>query len=414
MANRAFTDRWLKTTGPFKGTKEFIDNACPNLRVRIGKRKKSFSVMIGSAANRRRIAIGHYPLVSLLDARKKATELLADPRAAGGGRPRKGGGQRLGTVDELFKFTVSAMKAEGKAASVSDYRLYLLDGANAATSDFGPSTLARNVTPAMVTDWLSKFHDRGKSTRLPRAILSAAFNRGLKADNDPTSKKDQTILFSLDTNPVACVGGPTQSGTRNRSLSLEEMSQFWRDLESDYFSEGLGVAFKMIIAMGGVRVTEVVRSKKSWWLDDGGWRILKSPKFALPETKNGLPHDLPLTQCGVEVLSMARSLAGENCVHLFPSPYKPAVPRSLDNLSSTLREYCDDCNFKSFTPRDIRRSMKNLLLDNDVAQTEVDIWHNHGRNADVARRNYDRSQYEHAKGRVRDAIDELVNGLAKS
>jgi len=93
MANRAFTDRWLKTAGPFKGTQEFIDNACPNLRVRIGKRKKSFSVMIGSAANRRRIPIGQYPLIC-----KKATEFLADPRAAGGGRPRKGGRQHLGTV----------------------------------------------------------------------------------------------------------------------------------------------------------------------------------------------------------------------------------------------------------------------------------------------------------------------------
>ncbi len=55
--------------------------------------------------------------------------------------------------------------------------------------------------------------------------------------------------------------------------------------------------------------------------------------------------------------------------------------------------------------------MKNLLLDSDVPQTEVDIWHNHGKNADVARRNYDRAQYEQAKDRVSNAIDELIGNF---
>ncbi len=367
--------------------------------------------MIGSASSRRRIPIGQYPKTSIQDARKKATTFLSDPRAAGGGRPRAGGAQQKGTVKQLFEFVIEAMEGEGKTASIPDYKIYLLDSADAAASDFGPSTLARNVTPAMATDWLSKFHDRGRSTRLPRAILSAAFNRGLKADNDPTSQKDQKILFSLDANPVAFVGGPTQSNTRNRSLSFEEMSQFWGDLQTDYFSEGLAIAFQMIIAMGGVRVTEIVRSEKLWWLDDGGWRVLNSPKLALPKTKNGLPHDLPVTKHGYQLLVKAWGLTDEIAIHLFPSPYKLGVPRSLDNLSKTLREYCADHGFKPFTPRDIRRSLKNLLLDRDIPQAEVDIWHNHGRNADVARRNYDRAQYEHAKGRVCEAIDQLIDEL---
>lgn len=408
MPTHSFTDRWLKTVGPFDATKEFADGACPNLRLRVGKHKKSFSVMIGSASSRRRIPIGCYPQVTLLQARKKATLLLSDPRAAGGGRPGRSGPQKAGTVEQLFEFVIDAMAAEGKLASIPDYKMYLLDSAEAAVREFGPSTLARNVTSAMATDWLSKFHERGRSTRLPRAILSAAFNRGLKADNDPTSKKDRTILFALASNPVASVGGPTQSNTRDRSLTFEEMSQFWGDLQTDYFTEGLSVVFRMIISMGGVRVTEVVRSEKSWWKDNGGWRTLSSPKLALPKTKNGLPHDLPVTKCAAEVLIEARNLADENAVYLFPSPYKLDSPRSLDNLSSTLRQYCSQHEFEPFTPRDIRRSMKNLLLDNDVPQTEVDIWHNHGKNADVARRNYDRAQYEHAKDRVSKAIDELI------
>lgn len=409
MARRTFTDRWLRTTGPFEQTKEFVDQACPNLWVRIGKNRKTFSVLIGSAANRRRIAIGQYPGTSLVDARKKTTDLIADPRAAGGGEPRPGGGrQRKGTVRELFEFVIVAMEAEGKTASIPDYRIYLLDGADAAAADFGPATPATSVTPAMITDWLAKFHERGSSTRLPRAILSAAFNRGLKADNDPTTKKDRKILFALERNPVASVGGPTQSKTRDRSLSMEELAQLWRDLEKEPFAGAVGIALRLIIAMGGVRVTEIVRSENEWWNDDGEWRSLKAPKLALPKTKNGHPHELPVTQMGAKILAEARNLSAPESRFLFSSPYNEDASRTLDNLSKAVRLYCKDNDVDAFTPRDLRRTMKNLLLDADIPQSEVDIWHNHGKNADVARRNYDRAQYEHAKGRARDAIDEIV------
>ncbi len=200
MPVKAFTDRWLRSLGPFDSTHEFVDRGCPNLWVRVGKRRKSFSVLIGPATHRRRVSIGRYPEISITEARQKASELLADPRAAGGGKPREGGKIRKGSIQELFEFVVEAMQSEGKTASIKDYNLYLLEGADAASKDFGPATLARNVTPDMVTEWLSKFHKRGASTRLPRAILSAAFNRGMKADNDPTSAKDRRIKFALDAN----------------------------------------------------------------------------------------------------------------------------------------------------------------------------------------------------------------------
>jgi hypothetical protein len=65
---KAFTDRWLKTAGPFDKTREFVDQACPNLWVRIGKRRKSFSVLIGPASHRRRIPIGLYPAMTIAEA----------------------------------------------------------------------------------------------------------------------------------------------------------------------------------------------------------------------------------------------------------------------------------------------------------------------------------------------------------
>lgn len=411
MPKHAFTDRWLKAIGPFKTTQEFTDAACPNLRMRVGRNRKTFSVMIGSSVHRRRVSLGQYPNVSLSDARTKATELMADPRSAGGGKPRSAGKQRKGSVEDLFRFVIAAMEAEGKTSSIPDYRTYLLHGTLAAVSDFGPSTPAANVTSMMVTEWLSKYHEKGSSTRLPRAILSAAFNRGLKADNDPTSYKDKAVLFAIKTNPVASVGGPTQTNKRDRSLSLEELRAFWRDLDKEPFTGPIGSALRLVIAMGGVRITEIVRSENDWWLDDGGWRTIDAGKLALPHTKNGHAHDLPVTRTAQGILSSIREQGAPTNKYLFPSPHKTDLPRTLDNFANTVRLYCSQNEIEPFTPRDLRRTMKNLLLNADVPQPEVDIWHNHGRNADVARRNYDRAQYEHAKGRVRDAIDEIIIGF---
>ena len=314
----------------------------------------------------------------------------------------------MGTVKDLFEFVIKAMAEEGKSASIKDNRLYLLEGADAAVKDFGPTTLARNVTPEMATDWLAKFHERQKSTRLPRAILSAAFNRGLKADNDPTSIKDRRIFFGLERNPVATVGGPTQSNKRDRSLTFDEMKHFWRYLADSSRDTPVTLALRLIIAMGGVRVTEIVNSKTSWWQDEGGWRTLEAPRLALPKTKNGHPHDLPVTHSAWALLTKMRKKLHPEATHLFPSPYKSDSPRAIDAYAKIVSQYLENADIAPFTLRDIRRSMKNLLLDDDVPQVEVDIWHNHGRNADVARRNYDRAQYEHAKGRVSVAIDLIV------
>lgn len=57
---------------------------------------KIIQCMIGSSKSRRRISLGAYPVMSLAEARKKASDLFADPRAAGGGRPRRGGANQIG------------------------------------------------------------------------------------------------------------------------------------------------------------------------------------------------------------------------------------------------------------------------------------------------------------------------------
>ncbi len=60
-----------------KGAKEglYWDGGLPGFGVRIGKKRKTFLVLIASG---RRKSIGHYPLLSLAEARKTARGMLAE------------------------------------------------------------------------------------------------------------------------------------------------------------------------------------------------------------------------------------------------------------------------------------------------------------------------------------------------
>lgn len=393
------SDRWLQAAAA-KDRAEYTDAVCPNLRIRIGKKSKTFSVMIGPATHRRRIMLGKYPGLSLAEARRKAAATTDDPASISIAKKET----RFATVSELFDFVIAAMEAEGKTNEANC--IYLRDGPLAAAKHFGEATLARNVRPADVTSWLREIHKAGIKLQHPRAYLSAAFGRAMKADNDPTANLG-TIVFGVDANPVRHVGGRATAEPRNRKLSIDELKIFWRDFPS-VTSPHTAAAARMIIAMGGTRVSEIVCSRKEWWTNGA------APQLELPKTKNATAHVLPLTRAASEQLGVARSIADPGSDYLYPHRFKSTEPLTLNSLSQAVRRYCEEANFEPFQPRDLRRTMKSHLLDSedDLREEWVDIWHNHGRHADVARKHYDRAEYTRAKQRVADAIDKIV-GMVK-
>lgn len=401
MSRINFTDRWLSTVRS-NGQDEYIDASCPNLRVRVGKRTRTFSVMIGDAKSRRRVMLGKYPSLSLAEARQKAGATTDDPTVVPVAKKER----RFGTVKDLFEFAIRSMEAEEKS-SVEANRIYLLDGPMAAIHAFGEATLARNIRPNDVTSWLREIHSAGVKTQHPRAYLSAAFGRGIRADNDPTVDVGE-ILYGIDANPVINVGGGGASNARDRKLSIEELKVFWRDFPSSTSAQTASAA-RMIIAMGGTRITEIVQSRKNWW------KGKKDPIFEIPKTKNSTTHSLPITQIGKEQLIVARANAHPDSDYLYRHRLKPLEPLWHNSMSQAFRRYCDDAGIERFQPRDLRRSLKSHLLDSedDLRQEWIDIWHNHGRNADVARKHYDRAEHKRAKQKVVESIDRIIDKIAK-
>ncbi len=66
---------------PFEdGQRDYADDAVSGLSVRVGKRSKTFMLLIRSGTSRTRLKLGQYPDLTLSQAREKARDRLAEAR----------------------------------------------------------------------------------------------------------------------------------------------------------------------------------------------------------------------------------------------------------------------------------------------------------------------------------------------
>lgn len=404
MKTLSFTDKWLKSLKPGADREEYADLLSPGLRLRVGARSMTWSVLTRQNGKRHRVTLGANPELGLKSARAKAVT------AADGIAPQNTETDiQYGTLADLLRLKINRMKIEDRESAVQ-YSGYFFNGPESVVAVMDGSRPARDITPADCTAWLRKIHQRGTDTKHPRAYLSSAFSFGLKYDNDPKADRPD-IRFGLIQNPVQHVGGGGASGARKRNLDMEELAFFWHGFAGRRVHPQSRILMRLIIAMGGVRITEIVRSEKTWWNAEKRNELWLS----LPKTKNEKEHDLPVTKAGTALLKAALLIGDDGSKYLFPSPENPASPRSLSGVSQVVRRWCtkhDD--FENFQPRDLRRTIKTLLIENhNINRDWIDIWHNHGRGADVGRKHYDWAEYTAAKKAIASAIDQIVADLDK-
>jgi len=166
---------------------------------------------------------------------------------------------------------------------------------------------------------------------------------------------------------------------------------------------GMCAAIRMIIAMGGLRVSEILHSQKAWYKE--GW-------LTLPETKNGREHIIPLTHHAACELTSARDYSGEYSAYLFPGLKDPLEPMRITSASRVAKRVSQRFEIEPFQLRDLRRTMKTHLLDREfVEEREIEIWHNHGQNADIARKHYSWAEYRQLKQRVACQIDAFLDQI---
>lgn len=312
--------------------------------------------------------------------------------------------QSQGSFEALIHGYVNKMKIDNKRT----WQDVLKRLENECYTVIPRETKAKDVTSGQIKHILAGIIQRGAvvhSNRI-RSYLMAAFNYGLKADNDPMNTS-VGITFGLEANPVSVI--PKQS-------SAEKVGDTWLTLEElrflmEHFAEATNVGLLMqhlirfCIYTGGQRPFEMIVSQ---WCDVDFQQ--KTLLVTADVSKNKREHLIPLTESALQELSCVQELTKEkSSPYIFPLSTNGKRPVRTDSLARAIM-YFRACNpdFKIFTARDLRRTCKTLMGEAGISKEIRDRIQNHALN-DVSSKHYDRYDYLPEKRRALEIWEDRVN-----
>lgn len=378
-----------------------------------GAKRFTFRYFIGRKANF--IPLGQFPELSLADARLKRKEfgemllqgidpkehLQATSKAKAQAIREEA---RKGTLDQLFTAYTAQMKKDGKrtyaqvleALKINVYPL------------IDKQTKAKDVTTHDFMLVLANMIRRGAVTQSNRvrSYLMAAYNYGLRHDNDPANFIDEA-KFGLTVNPVAAI--PKQKHAERvgkHYLNHAEIKRLFNDLENVYDRFQMGHSIRNLIQLcfylGGQRPYEIISSR--WDAID-----FEQKTFLITAdlSKNKKPHLIPLTNTALLILERQKQQVPSD-EYLFPHAHGNK-PMRTDSLSQAIARYrkCTPLT-RPFVARDIRRTCKTLMGELGISKELRDRLQNHALN-DVSSKHYDRYEYLPEKRRALEAWERKLN-----
>ena len=264
---------------------DHFDEKVTGLCVRVRESgHRSWSLMFRVNGRLRRWTIGPYPDVSLVEARERARDALAEVRKGGDPAARKKADREAETFGELAARYIKEYAKPRKRKWKGDeqtLRRHVLP--------LWKNVPVRKIRRADVKALLKEMPGEVFPNRV-RALLSKVFNFA----------RDEDIV---EVNPV--LGTPRRpERSRDRVLIDEEIRQVWES--------GDAVAkLRLVTAQRGGEVLNMRRSE----IDADWWTI------PAERSKNKLAHRVPLSELALEVLGSVPRLEGRD--RLFPVRPKP-------------------------------------------------------------------------------------------
>lgn len=414
MSKLKFTPALIKGLPPKKNAYTKFENNTARgvgtlgLKVQpTGRKSFIFRYFIGDGRHTKQMTLGDTSMMSLAQARKEVQKLslsvsqgldpkamleeefLAKKRQQEKELARKREEEQRGSLGQLLDYYIKTMKMEGKRSYDKVAHALETDVLSVLSSD----VKARDVSSRDIVRVLAKMIQRGapKQSNRVRSYLHAAFNAGLRHDNDPATLNSE-VMFHLEANPVSVV--PRQPGDGSvvdRNLSADELKRFLHDIRGPGFSEGTRQLVLLILYSGGQRAYEIINTE---WdnidIDAGDWII--PPSLA----KNKRLHAIPLTSQMKDILRNLKLLAGDS-PYVYPSSRDPLRPGRTDSLAQSFSRYCQRENMVRFTPRDLRTTCKTLMTKFQMGSKEVlDRIQHHALN-DVSTKHYNMHDYRSEK-----------------
>lgn len=309
---------------------------------------------------------------------RQRLELEAARQAEESARRAEAVAAATGTLEDLLRDYIENLKAKGRV-SVGDVEQTFTRIIYGTPTG---SMKARDIEPSHIRDILAQLYRAGAKTarnRL-RAYLHAAFAFGLRSEYDESRESGRS--FGLTINPVAATApldGVERVGTRY--LNADELRAFYNELHRTPTTHRVMVAFlKFLIALGGQRPQQVLQVP---WTDydfeNRTIRIIdRKGRAALPRV-----HLVPLTGRALELLEIAREVNPPDGDKPRTHPWtargsEPISIQSLKNVIARFRKTEAGSDVTHFTPRDLRRTAKNVMTQAGVRRDLRNLLQNHG------------------------------------
>jgi integrase len=383
---RALTDSTLKGTA---GRVEVADLRCAGLSFRVtaaGVRSWSFRFRDPQSGKDARSTIGHYPDLSLGQAREAADALR--------GKVSKG----VNPISEKRRDRREASSKTFQALSDRYMEEHARRFKRSANAD------ERNLRLHVLPKWAKRRFDH-----IRRSDVIELVEGMVKAGSPVQANRVQALIsmifsFAVDSdlmeaNPCSRLRKRGAENQETRVLSDDEIRQFWRRSVLPPVTRRVGLALRLTL-LTGCRPGEpagISRGELSDLNVSGGAGWLLPPE----RSKNGRAHYVPLSDLARSTLLSAIELISDEDEFIFPSPIEAGGPITGHSLTVAMRrmggkidgEARKTWTFDPPSPRDLRRTFATRLSALGIPKEDRDACLNHTRN-DVGSRHYD--QYERA------------------
>jgi integrase len=292
-----------------------------------------------------------------------------------------------GSITQLFESYTNKMQTDGKRT----FKAVLAALEKEVYPNIPKDSKAKDITPTDIKLILGGMIQRGatvQSNRV-RSYLLAAFNHGLKHDNDPAFI-EADVLFGLSFNPVAAV--PKQSHAEKVGENWLTLNETKHLLSTFQHTNRVGPMPSYLLALcfhtGGQRPYELAASK--WDCID--W-LGKTWTVKAEISKNKREHLIPLTDTAISLLNELKANTGPRGNYIFAHGKSVDQHMRVDTLSKSVARYRQaNPKFNPFIARDIRRTVKTLMGELGISKSIRDRLQNHSLQ-DVSSKYYDRYEY---------------------
>ena len=352
-------------TSDGKPQKDYFDVLCPGLSLRVskhGKKAWSFLFAMPGDGKTRRMALGTYPAIKLVEARELAEG--ARRKVHLGLDPREVDTPSIKTIqqlwDEYWLMHVQTLRSGKDVKRVFDRDVLPLVG-KVPVKEFRISDLNRVVDPIRLR---GKASQAALTFRLIRGLINFALERG-----------------ELEHSPIARAREPKGGAPRERFLTVSEVVTVWNALPG-VFADSTHVSdILRLCLITGQRLSEIAGMQR-------GEIDLTKQVWTIPKdrVKNGQVHAVPLTPLALEIVGDA--MRETNSEFLFPdtSGEQPLGHRVIDRAlarAQTARPEMAQGKFgiPRWMPHDLRRTFSTLasMAENGLrlADTYADYVLNH-------------------------------------